>query len=117
MLPDCAIERPPQILRLSDVEKLGLETQGSRRPLDLFPLRGTSGVAHIDEGRESYGSRNQFLQESDPFRVYLRYKSAQPRHIRARACETRDNALPNRIANPRDDHGNRSRGILGRQGR
>jgi hypothetical protein len=68
-LPDRTIERRPQILRLSHVEKVGVDTEGSRRRLDLFPLRWDRGVAHVEEGRESCNCRHRFLEQGDAFRV------------------------------------------------
>ena len=35
-LPDCAVERRPQILRRSHVDELGLEAQGSSRRSTAF---------------------------------------------------------------------------------
>src|SRR6185436_13811257 len=81
------------------------------------PLRRESRVTHIEEGCDSCGSRNQLPEQLYPLRVNFRYGGAQPRDIRARMCEARDDALSNRIADANDDHGNRDRGILGRQSR
>ena len=67
-LPDCGIERRPQILGRSHVEKLRLETQGSSRPLDVIPLSRNRRVTHVEENRESDGSRKQFPEQFDPFR-------------------------------------------------
>jgi hypothetical protein len=38
-LPDRAVERRPQVFRLSHVEKLGADPEGSRGRLDLSPRR------------------------------------------------------------------------------
>jgi hypothetical protein len=37
-LPDCDLERRPEIISRSRVQKLGLDTKRSRRHLNLFPL-------------------------------------------------------------------------------
>jgi hypothetical protein len=63
------IERRGQILRLSDVEKVRLETQGSRGYLDLLPLRWNGWVAHIEEGRDSRSAWHQVPEQLDSFRV------------------------------------------------
>src|SRR6185436_10953701 len=99
------IERRGQILRLSDVEKLRLESQGSCGDLDLLPLRWDSRIAHIEKSGDSRCSGNQVPEELDPFRVELRDDGAQSRDIAARMGEASDDALPNRIADPQDDHG------------
>ena len=68
-LPDSAIEGRPQILRRSHIQKLRLDTQGSGRPLDLFPLRRNSRITHIEEGRDPCDSWKQFPEQFDPFWV------------------------------------------------
>src|SRR5206468_6144911 len=114
-VPDGGLERRSQILRPSDVEKLRLETQGPRRPLDLLPLRWNGRVAHIEEGGDSCSAWNQVPEQLDPFRVELRHDGAQPRDIATRMGKAGDDALPNRIADPQDDYGNRYGGVLGGQ--
>jgi hypothetical protein len=73
-LPDCALKCRAQSLRLSHVEKLRLEAEGSRCRLDLFPRRGKRGTTHVEEGSDSGGSRKQFPEKLDPFCVELRDK-------------------------------------------
>src|SRR5882757_4102222 len=72
-VPDGGIECRRQVLGLSDVEKLGLEAQGSRGDLDLLPLRWKSRVAHVEEGRDSRRSWNQVTEQLDSFCIELRH--------------------------------------------
>src|SRR4030095_3448177 len=94
---DGGIECRCEVLGLSDVEKLGLEAQGSRGDLDLLPLRWKSRVAHIEEGGDSPRSWNQVPEQLDSFCIELRHDGAQPRDIAGRMGKARDDALPDRI--------------------
>ena len=58
-LPDCGIECPSEIARLSYVEKLGLDSQGCRGDLCLFPLKRVIRIAHIQES-------TRFVRRSEP---------------------------------------------------
>src|SRR5207247_1262492 len=114
-VPEGGLERRSQTLSPSAVETLRLETQGPRGHLNLRPLRWNGRVTHIEEGGDSRGAWNQVPEQLDPFRVELRHDGAQPRDIAARMGKAGDDALPNRIADPQDDHGNRYGGVLGGQ--
>ena len=116
-LPDCALKCRAQSLRLSHVEKLRLEAEGSRCRLDLFPRRGKRGTTHVEEDSDSGGSRKQFPEKLDPFCVELRDNGADPGDISTRVGEARDDSVPDGIGKPRNDDRNRRRRILGGQGR
>jgi hypothetical protein len=77
-LPQCGVECARQILSLSHVEKLGLDTQGARRELDLFPLEGMRRVTHVEDAGDSGRSWKQLSDQLDPFPIYFRVEATQP---------------------------------------
>jgi hypothetical protein len=99
-LPYCHLERRPEIISRSHVQKLGLDTKRSRRHLNLFLLRWQSWVPHVEEDRDSCGSPNHLPEDLDPLGVCLCNGGAQARDISARVGKVGDKALPYRIAQP-----------------
>ena len=60
---ECALE----ILGLTHVEKLNLDTQLLRCPLCLLPLRDERRVTHVHEDCNSCNFWNYLSEEFDPF--------------------------------------------------
>src|SRR5499433_1038857 len=106
------IERAPECVRLAQIEKLRLNTQGACRCLDPGPVTSNRVVTRIGENRDPRESRNYLPDQLEPFRRQFTNDSAQPGDIPARTREAGNKTDPKRIAARRHYYRNRRGGVL-----
>src|SRR6185503_14869337 len=102
-----------EILATANLQQLKLYAQGLGHDLSLPELGGVAWVGRIPEDRHPRDSRNDLLEETQPFPAQLRGKLAEARDVAARPSQARDEPCRHRITDAYHNDGDCPGYLLG----
>jgi transposase len=105
-----------EFLRSPIGHELQLHTQGLRRLLQLGHALHVGGKLRVPEDADAGGARHRFLEQLQPFRVYLGRDVGHFREIPPGPGQAGDEPTEDRVGDRGKDDGNRAGRVLGRQG-